>query len=285
MKNYKYKITAVIILYNVTDVIFECLKNLKNIKIIIADNGDNNPDTIKEIKKNKNIVKYFRFKKNIGFGRACNFCLRYVETDFTLLINPDALIKENDLKILEKSFENYPNAGIVVPTLVDIYGKNKDKLENLPELNALNSNHKYNGSFEGDTCVNFCWAAIWLLNNRIIKDLGLFNKEQFIYWEDFYLCRKLKKKGIPIIKIYESKAIHNASTSTKKTIKSNFIIYKHHILSSYIYFNVQKKSFYLKKKFFIYFFRSISYLLILNLNNSLKNFARLCAVISYINKK
>jgi len=285
MKNYKDKITAVIILYNVTDVIFECLKNLKNIKIIIADNGDNNPDTIKEIKKNKNIVKYFRFKKNIGFGRACNFCLRYVETDFTLLINPDALIKENDLKILENSFENYPNAGIVVPTLVDIYGKNKDKLENLPELNALNSNHKYNGSFEGDTCVNFCWAAIWLLNNRIIKDLGLFNKEQFIYWEDFYLCRKLKKKGIPIIKIYESKAIHNASTSTKKTIKSNFIIYKHHILSSYIYFNVQKKSFYLKKKFFIYFFRSISYLLILNLNNSLKNFARLCAVISYINKK
>tara|TARA_B100001063_G_scaffold238238_2_gene260199 strand:- start:1056 stop:1913 length:858 start_codon:yes stop_codon:yes gene_type:complete len=285
MKNYKDKITAVIILYNVTDVIFECLKNLKNIKIIIADNGDNNPDTIKEIKKNKNIVKYFRFKKNIGFGRACNFCLRYVETDFTLLINPDALIKENDLKILEKSFENYPNAGIVVPTLVDIYGKNKDKLENLPELNALNSNHKYDGSFEGDTCVNFCWAAIWLLNNRIIKDLGLFNKDQFIYWEDFYLCRKLKKKGIPIIKIYESKAIHNASTSTKKTIKSNFIIYKHHILSSYIYFNVQKKSFYLKKKLLVYFFRSISYLLILNLNNSLKNFARLCAVISYINKK
>ena len=285
MKNYKDKITAVIILYNVTDVIFECLKNLKNIKIIIADNGDNNPDTIKEIKKNKNIVKYFRFKKNIGFGRACNFCLRYVETDFTLLINPDALIKENDLKILEKSFENYPNAGIVVPTLVDIYGKNKDKLENLPELNALNSNHKYDGSFEGDTCVNFCWAAIWLLNNRIIKDLGLFNKDQFIYWEDFYLCRKLKKKGIPIIKIYESKAIHNASTSTKKTIKSNFIINKHHILSSYIYFNVQKKSFYLKKKLLVYFFRSISYLLILNLNNSLKNFARLCAVISYINKK
>jgi len=285
MKNYKDKITAVIILYNVTDVIFECLKNLKNIQIIIADNGDNNPDTIKEIKKNKNIVKYFRFKKNIGFGRACNFCLRYVETDFTLLINPDALIKENDLKILENSFENYPNAGIVVPTLVDIYGKNKDKLENLPELNALNSNHKYDGSFEGDTCVNFCWAAIWLLNNRIIKDLGLFNKDQFIYWEDFYLCRKLKKKGIPIIKIYESKAIHNASTSTKKTIKSNFIIYKHHILSSYIYFNVQKKSFYLKKKLLIYLFRSISYLLILNLNNSLKNFARLCAVISYINKK
>ena len=73
--------------------------------------------------------------------------------------------------------------------------------------------------------------------------------------------------------------------SAKKTIKSKFIIHKHHILSSYIYFNVQKKSFYLKKKLIVYFFRCISYLFILNFNNSLKNLAKLCAVISYINDK
>lgn len=285
MENYKKKITAVIVLYNVTDIIFECLKNLKDIQIIIADNGDNNPDTIKEIKKNTNIVKFFSFKKNIGFGRACNFCLKHVKTDYTLLINPDALIKENNLEILIKGFSKYPNSGILVPRLVNNDGSSIDKLENLPELNSLNSYHKYDGSFEGDVCVNFCWAAIWLLNNSILKDIGLFNKKLFIYWEDFFLCRKLKKKGIPVIKIFDSKAIHNSSTSTKKTIKSKFIIHKHHILSSYIYFNVQKKSFYLKKKLIVYFFRCISYLFILNLNNSLKNLAKLCAVISYINNK
>ena len=35
-------ITAVIVLDDVTEVIFDCLDNLKNIKIIIVDNGKNN---------------------------------------------------------------------------------------------------------------------------------------------------------------------------------------------------------------------------------------------------
>lgn len=285
MQNYKEKITAVIVLYNVTDVIFGCLKNLKNIKIIIADNGNNNPQIIKRIRENKNIIKYFKFKKNIGFGRANNFCLKYVKTEYTLLIEPDVLINENDLEILEQGINRYPNSGIVVPTLVDNNRKNIDKLDNLPELNSLNVYHKYDGTFEGDVCVNFCWAAILLLNNRVIKKIGLFNKKLFIYWEDFYLSRRLKKEGIPIVKIFNSKALHKVNASTKKNIKTNFIINKHHLLSSYIYFNVEKKSFYLKKKFFLYLFRCIAYLFIFNFNNSLKNYARLCAVISYIKKK
>ena len=41
MNNLK-KITAIIVLYSTTDIIFKCLENLKNIKIIIVDNGNNN---------------------------------------------------------------------------------------------------------------------------------------------------------------------------------------------------------------------------------------------------
>ena len=54
-----HKMTAVIVLYNVTEIIYQCLENLKNIKIIIIDNGDNNPKIIKNIKQHKNIIKYF----------------------------------------------------------------------------------------------------------------------------------------------------------------------------------------------------------------------------------
>ena len=75
-----------------------------------------------------------------------------------------------------------------------------DKLENLPELNSLNHYHKYDGSFDYDVCVNFCWAAILLLNNKIIKKTGLFDKKFFIFWEDFYLCRKFKKKESLLLK-------------------------------------------------------------------------------------
>ena len=285
MNNNLKNVTAVIILYNVSEIIFKCLDNLKNIKIIIADNGDNDPLIIKRIKEYKNIIKYYNFKKNLGFGRACNYCFNRSKTKYTLLIEPDVIISEIDIIKLINGFDRYPNAGILVPTLIDEKKNLIDYLDNLPELKQLEKTKDIDHRFHGDTSIFFCWAAILLLNNDIIKKTGLFNKNIFIFWEDFYLCRKLKEASVSIIKIFDSRALHYEGASTKKTIKSQLIMNKHHILSSYIYFGVDKESILLKKKFFIYLFRFISYLLILNINKSLKNFARLCAVVSYIKRK
>jgi len=281
----KNNITAIIVLYNVTNTIFHCLKNLTNIKIIIADNGDNDIEIIKKIKKQKNIIRYFKFKKNIGFGRACNFCFNYVETKFCLLIEPDVFISDKNIRNLHEGFGTYPDAGILVPTLINKSNEIIDKLDNLPEFQNLERNNKSKNYFKGDVCVNFCWAAIMLINVDIIKKIGLFNKKIFIFWEDFDLCRKLRKHKIPIIKIFNSKAIHLEGKSTKRNLKTNLIIYKHHILSSYIYFNVKKNDKFLIKKLFIYIFRIFSYLFIFNFQKSVKNFARLCAVYTYIKKK
>ncbi len=286
MTNELKKITAIIVLYNVTDLIFKCLENLKNIQIIIADNGDNDPEIIKKIKAYENVSRYFRFKKNIGFGRAHNFCNKRVKTEYSLLIEPDVFIQEKDILNLVKGFEKYPNAGILVPTLIDKNEKIIDSLDNLPEQKQFEKNKKtINHNFDDDVCIFFCWAAILMINNKILKKTGLFNKRIFIFWEDFYLCRKLKNAKIPIIKIFNSKAFHHEGASTKKTVKSKFIIYKHHILSSYIYFKVDKNQSFLKKKLLIYMFRCMSYLLILNFEKSLKNFARLCAVKTFLSQK
>ena len=285
MENYKKDITAVIVLYNVTEIIFECLENLNGLNIIIADNGDNDSEIINKIKENKNIIKYFKFKKNIGFGRACNFCFKHVKTKFTLLIEPDVFIKEKDIISLVSGFLKYPDAGVLVPTLINKENKLVDNLQNLPEQNNPHLKNIKTHYFYGDTCINFCWAAILLLNNNVIKKVGLFNKKLFIFWEDFYFCRKLKKAKIQVIKIFDSRAIHVENASSNKTIKSKIIIYKHHILSSYIYFNVNNKNLFLIKKLMLYSFRTISYLLILNFEKSLKNFSRSCAVLTYLNQK
>ena len=63
-------ITAVIVLYDVTEVIFDCLDNLKNIKIIIVDNGNNNLNIINKIKKEYALEKYFKTKKKYWFWQS-----------------------------------------------------------------------------------------------------------------------------------------------------------------------------------------------------------------------
>ena len=57
------KITAVVVLYNTTELVFQCLDKIKGIKIIIVDNGKNEKRIIDLIKNNYNIFKYFKLKK------------------------------------------------------------------------------------------------------------------------------------------------------------------------------------------------------------------------------
>ena len=136
----------------------------------------------------------------------------------------------------------------------------------------------------GDVCINFSIACILLVNNEVIKKIGLFNKKYFIYWEDFELFRRLKLNKIPAIKSYNSVAHHLWKKSTNVNLVSQFIMDVHHHKSAYIYFNVSKNYLFFFKKFFVYTFRFITYLFILNIKKSLKNLARLYAIYLYLKK-
>jgi len=276
-------ITGIIVLYDATNEVIDCLQRLKDIKFIIVNNGRCDKEIINKILKFKNIIKYLKPKKNLGFGRANNFAFKYVNTKYTLLINADIKTSLEDINKLVDTINKYPNTGIAVPMLVNNENINIDYLECLPEIS---SSYKYLHNDEkklisGDTSISFCWAAIMLLNNKIFENIHLFDKKYFLFWEDYDLCRKLYKNKIPIIKTYNARALHLKHKSVKDNYRNYFKIQMYHVLSSYIYFNVSKKDNILIKRFFIYLFRSISYLFILNIKKSLKNIARLTAIIKY----
>ena len=279
-------LTAIIVIYDVTNEIFGCIRNLQNISIIIIDNGNCDKLIIKRIKKLEN-VKYIKSKKNLGFGRANNFAFKYVNTKYSLLINADIKTSINDLVNLVKTLELYPNTAIAVPLLVDKQNRNIDHIEVLPEIadkfhNIVSNKNKLDKNLlSGDACVTFCWAAIMLLNNSVLKKTKLFDKKYFLYWEDYDLCRKLYNLKLPIVKSFNSKAYHIKHSSVKDNLTNYFIIQMFHVYSSYIYFNLDKNNKILIKRFFIYLFRSFSYLLIFNIRNSIKNLARLTAILKY----
>ena len=276
-------ITGIIVLYDTTIEILDCLERLKNIKFIIVDNGKCNKKIINKILEFKNIIKYLKPKKNLGFGRANNFAFKYVNTKYTLLINADIKTTINDVEKLVDTLIKYPNTGISVPLLVDSKNNNLDYLECLPEITSSYNYSKTDKKklISGDTSISFCWAAIMLINNKIFENTKLFDKKYFLFWEDYDLCRRLYTNKIPIVKTFYSRAHHLEHKSVNNSLRNYFIIQLYHVLSSYIYFNVNKKDKILIKRFFIYLFRSISYLFILNIKKSIKNIARLTAIIKY----
>ena len=91
--NTNKKITIVIVIYNSSNLIFDCLKSLDKFSVIIVDNGKN-LHLLEELRKRKNI-KIITKNKNLGYGKAINFAFEFIQSQYFLVLNPDITIDEN----------------------------------------------------------------------------------------------------------------------------------------------------------------------------------------------
>ena len=70
------EITIIIILYEEKEkLVLQCLKNIKNFKIIIVDNA-NNKALKRQVEKNFKIFKYILNEKNYGYSKAANQAIK-----------------------------------------------------------------------------------------------------------------------------------------------------------------------------------------------------------------
>lgn len=285
--NINNKITIIIVLYNSTDLIFECLKSLNKFNIIIVDNGKNS-DYLNQLKQ-KNNIKIVSKNKNLGYGCGINFAFNFIETDYFLILNPDVKISETSIeKLLDTALKN-TNCAIAAPLNVpdfDSFGILPEK-RGLYEKNRKKINlndEKDNLKPEGEICVDTTKGCALLVNSKYFKEVNFFSEKYFLFWEEIDLCRKFLRKKLSIIVNPSSIAYHKQGSSSKFGIKNFFVRTFHNELSPLYYFEIKKNSLYLYKNMLKYLFRSISYLFIFNLKGALKNLSKLSANVRYILK-
>ena len=281
------RITVIIVLYNSSDLIFNCIKPLNNFNIIIVDNGKNST-YLEELEKKKNI-KIITKNKNLGYGCGINFAFEYVKTDFFLILNPDALINETEILKLLNTSEKYKNCAIAAPLNIpdeDSYGVLPEKRhlfeKNMPKND---SNRKLKEiKPDGEICVDVTKGCALLVNSKYFKEVDCFSEKYFLFWEEIDLCRKFLKKNLSIIVNPSSIAEHKQGKSSQFNLTNFCIRTYHHEISPLYYFDIRKNSLHIYKNMAKYLFRAISYFLILNVKNSLKNLLKLSANIKYICK-
>ncbi len=91
------ELTIIIIVYEEKiDLVFKCLENIKNFKIIIIDNADN-ISLKKKVEEKFQIYKYLLNKKNRGFTKTANQAIKLCDTEYILNLNADCFISEEDI--------------------------------------------------------------------------------------------------------------------------------------------------------------------------------------------
>ena len=184
------ELTITIVLFEEKNsLVFECLENIKNYKIIIIDNAGNSLLKLKVEDKYK-IYKYILNKKNYGVSKAFNQAINLCDTPYILNINADCFIKsESILKLLE-SHKKYKNCFLTSPTF---YDKNLNLTYNAGSFLDLKKKNEVL-DLEGDICVDMVLGSAILYKKEDIIKIGLFDEIFFVYFLDYDLCKKIKQK-------------------------------------------------------------------------------------------
>lgn len=193
MNNLK-KLTIVIVTY-LTDrkTLLNCLKSIdKNVKILIVENSKKFKDRYFFLSRYPNI-EIINTGKNLGYGGGNNFGLKFVKTDYALILNPDTILDNFFFKKINLIL-NMKHFSIIGCTLKKnlsyvtggFFNQKKNKLFQNNFLNRIQENKFIK--------VDWVTGNSMLLNLKKFKNLNFFDENFFLYYEEFDLCLRLKKR-------------------------------------------------------------------------------------------
>ena len=281
-------ITLIIVCFNSYKLIQKNLSEISKFKTIIVDNSKS--DEIRSLVQEVKNIKYIKTKKNLGYGKGNNLGVSESKTPFILILNPDILVESASIEILYKSYFSYENIGILAPALYD-NSNNRRSNGSLSYINREKINKKNilnNQKAEGNTCYQFAVGCALLIKKEFFDEIGGFDKDLFMYFEDNDLCDKTVEKNKSIIEIPESKMIHLQGLSADNSFLQNCKLSIIHKISEYIYYKKKTNFFKLYKKILVNFFDYLQRFFIniikLKFNKSFKNLLRILSIILYISK-
>jgi N-acetylglucosaminyl-diphospho-decaprenol L-rhamnosyltransferase len=275
------KTTIIIVTFKSEKVIYQCLSSINNNYPVIVIENSNNELFKNEIEKKFSNTKCILTGENLGFGKANNIGLRLAKTDYVFLLNPDTVLFEDTLEVLESNADRIKNFALLAPIIIDSnelnYGFFNEKSVGIQNISA----------FEVDYIKGFAM----FFNKNKFSQIDYFDENIFLYLEEIDLCKRLNFINEKIYLISKAKIKHLGGKSHGESFNLEIEISRNwHWMWSKFYFN--KKHFGALKAYnmtIFSFFKSILrmiFFLFFNKKKFLINKARFLGLLnSYLGKK
>lgn len=219
------RVTAITVTYNSASVIEGCLAAAADVKRFFVVDNASADDTVVRTRAALPAAEIIENVENLGFGRGNNLALEKTDTEFALLINPDARLRPGALELLIATADRFPEAGLVAPALIaprnirrlshDVaymrrpYYPRKRDAEPVPE---------------GVFCTWSLSGAIMLVRMDVMRRIGYFDPKIFLYFEDNDLCERVRAAGFTLLQNPEAVAEHMEGKSVPPSLRTTFLI-------------------------------------------------------------
>lgn len=261
-------VSIIIVNYNTKDLLAQCLNSIYektkgiDFEIIVVDN-DSHDGSEELVRNNFQKVVFIQSGANIGFGRANNLGIKKAKGEYVFLLNSDTILLNNAVRLLYDYMIVNPKVGVCGGNLYDVNENPTISFSQLmPNLvNDIDSffggiyskiiysrNIVFNYSNEAMNIDGYVSGADMMIKKRVLDEVGLFDSDFFMYYEETELTWRIKKAGYKIISVPYARIIHLEGAS--ETIKENTL--RRMIKSKYLYFEKIRKESYSKYSFFIF---------------------------------
>lgn len=175
--------------------------------------------------------------KNHGYGGGNNLGLQYAmaqsDCEYMWVLNNDTEVDPNSLNILVERMQSDKQIGICGSRLVYYY--ERDKLQGLGgKYNKWLCTTKHHRAFnlavqrfndeDESQSIDYVIGASLFMSKELIQNVGYFDNDYFLYFEELDLCKRAKRAGFKIAVASDSIVFHKegASINAQRSTFSEF---------------------------------------------------------------
>lgn len=236
-----FDIAAIIINYNSSKLTQECVDSIiektpstLNFQIVVVDNASEKEDylSLKQFCdthpfKNLQLV---RSKINTGFGGGNMTGFHFSNAQYVAFVNNDTLFLNDCFSILKAAIEKDSSIAVVGGQSFSETGKRMMAFDHFAsiskELFGRDFLEKINPKkypkrkleYTSPVKVNYIQGSFMLVRTSYFNEVGGFDTNIFLYYEETDLCKRLEKIGKSSYLIPDAKYVHYHGASTPQSI-------------------------------------------------------------------
>lgn len=207
-------VSVIIVSFNTRELLRDCLdsiiKKTSGLKyeVIIVDNASSD-GSVDMVKKEFPWIRIIESKKNIGFGRANNLGMEYATGEYCLLLNSDTILLNNAIKSFYDYASLHQECGVLGSILLDSNQNPSHSFGYLPTPQRLLKDlifrylsiiHKFPPylakEVDAQLPVEYITGADLWIPASVWKQIGGFDPDYFLYFEETDLQKRMKDNGI-----------------------------------------------------------------------------------------
>lgn len=216
-------ISVIIVSYNTASLTVACLESVfasqrVSYEAFVVDNASKD-GSVKIIREKFPQATVIANETNRGFGAANNQVLSACAGRYVVFLNPDTVIEPESLFTMTSFMDAHPHVGLAGPRILNADGSPQES------VSYRYPGHRYGvadlGSLPGSiACV---LGACQIASAGLLREIGGFDEDFFLYGEDQDICLRIRKRGLEIGFINDAVIMHHGGQSESQTLPAEVV--------------------------------------------------------------